>query len=113
MDMDDTTVYFIMLPKDYVSSKARLGQMINSTELPTVVIKSLTNFDSVIQQNATHLIEVLSAAMEKDQNLYLEYDNPNSPMVHEIDALYLDTFIQLRPEADKVRDAIRGYLHVN
>jgi len=113
MDVDDTTVYFILLPKDYVSSKARLVKMTNSTELPSVIIKSLKNFDSVIQQNSTHLIEVLSAAMDKDQNLYLEYDNPNSRMVHELDALYLDTFVQLRPEADKVRDAIRSYLHVN
>jgi hypothetical protein len=113
MDVDDTTVYFIMLPKDYVSSKARLLKLTNSAELPSVIVKSLKNFDSVIQQNATHLIEVLSAAMDKDQNLYLEYDNPTSPMVHELDALYLDTFVQLRPEADKVRDAIRNYLHVN
>jgi hypothetical protein len=102
-----------MLPKEYVSSKARLVKMTNSAELPKTIIKSLKNFDSNIQQNATHLIEVLSAAMDKDQNLYLEYDNPNSPMVHELDALYLDTFVQLRPEADKVRDAIRYYLHVN
>jgi hypothetical protein len=113
MDVDDTTVYFILLPKDYVSSKARLLKMTNSAELPSVIIKSLKQFDSVIQQNATYLIEVLSAAMDKDQNLYLEYDNPNSPMVHELDALYLDKFVQLRPEADKVRDAIRSYLHVN
>lgn len=113
MEVDDTTVYFVMLPKDYVSSKARLVKMTNSVELPSVIVKSLKTFDSAIQQNATHLIEVLSAAMDKDQNLYLEYDNPNSPMVHELDALYLDTFVQLRPEADKVRDAIRNYLHVN
>jgi hypothetical protein len=112
MDMDDTTVYFIMLPKDYVSNKARLLKMANSTELPTVVVRSLKHFDSVIQQNATHLIEVLSAAMDKDQNLFLEYDNFNSPLVHELDALYLDTFVQLRPEADKVRDAIRQSLGV-
>jgi hypothetical protein len=113
MDMDDTTVYLIMLPKDYVSSKARLVEMINSTALSTGVIESLKNFDATIQKNATHLIEVLSAAMDKDHNLYLEYDNRNSPLVHKIDALYLDTFIQLRPEADKVRDAIRQAIAVN
>jgi hypothetical protein len=113
MDVDDLTVYFIVLPREYVSNKARLAKMTNSTALPSAIIESLKHFDSVIQKNATHLIEVLSAAMDQDHNLYLQYDNPQSPMFHKIDALYLDTFIQLRPEADKVRDATRNYLHVN
>jgi hypothetical protein len=112
MELDALTIYSIVLPSDYVSSKARLVRMTNSTELPGPVISSLKHFDSVIQQNANHLIEVLSASMDKDQNLFLDYDNLNSPLVHKLDALYLDTFISLRPEADKVRDAVRKSLGV-
>jgi hypothetical protein len=81
--------------------------------LPTIILDSVKSFDSVVQQNATHLIEVLSAAMDENQNLYLEYDDPNSPMFHKLDPLYLDTFVQLRPAADRVRNATRRYLRVN
>jgi len=112
MDFDDTTIFFIVLPKDYSTSLGHLKETENSPELPTSILNTVKDFDATVSQNATHLIEVLNGAMNENKDYYFEYDNPSSPLFHKLDALYLDTFIQLRPKADKVRDSIRQFLAV-
>lgn len=110
MDFDETTIYFILLPKDYSSALAKLKRIENSSELPEPIIKSVKGFDRAVSQNSTHLIEVLSWAMDKDKDYYFEYDDPNSSFFHGIDGIYLESFVQLRPKADKVRNAIRKFV---
>jgi len=112
-DFDDTTIFFVILPRDNITAVKHLKEIQNSPELPRSILNALKEFDSVVSQNSTHLIEVLNAAMQENKEYYFEYDNPNSSLFHKIDALYLDTFIPLRPKADGVRDVIRKFLRVD
>ena len=112
-DFDDTTVFFILLPKDHSDAVAHLKKIENSPELPTSILGTLKEFDAAVSQNNTYLIEVQNAAMNESHDYFLEYYNPGSPYFHKIDDIYLGKFIQLRPKADKVRDAIRKFLGVN
>lgn len=108
---DGTRVYALMLPEEYSSGKKQLLKFETSSELPAPAIKAVKNFDDVVYKNADKLLHVLNDALRKDPDYYLRYDDPSSPIYfHQLDAMWLDNFIQLRPEADKIRDAIRQFL---
>lgn len=103
----------IVLPKQYVESKAALGRYENSPDLPSPVISAVRDFDMAVGDNAENLRKVLNSALQKDRNYILKYDDDASPQYfHQTDAMWLDNFIQLRPKADAIRDAIRKYLGV-
>jgi hypothetical protein len=104
----------LMLPTEYSSGKTQLLRFETSSELPSSVIKAVKDFDDSVYKNADSLLHVLNAALKKDPNYFLRYDDTTSPeYFHQLDAMWLNTFIQLRPEADKVRDAIRKFEQVN
>lgn len=110
---DGTRVYMLMLPEEYSSGKKQLLKFETSSELPTPIIKAVKNFDDIVYKNADKLLHVLNDELKKDPDYYLRYDDPSSPTYfHQLDAMWLDNFIQLRPEADKIRDEIRKFLGV-
>lgn len=110
---DGTRVYMLMLPEEYSSGKKQLLKFETSSELPTPIIKAVKNFDDVVYKNADKLLHVLNDALKRDSDYYLRYDDPSSPTYfHQLDAMWLDNFIQLRPEADKIREEIRKFLGV-
>jgi hypothetical protein len=110
---DGKRVYLLALPSEYSAGKKVLFKFENSTELPTSVVGAIKNLDDALYENANHLLHVLDSALKKDPNYYLRYDDQTSPeYFHKIDAMWLDNFVQLRPKADGIRDAIRKYFQV-
>ncbi len=110
---DAERVYMLILPSEYSSGKKQLLKFETSSELPTSVIKEVKDFDDSVYKNADKLLHVLNDALKKDPDYYLRYnDSSSSKYFHQIDAMWLDNFIQLRPKADKIRDAVRQFLGV-
>jgi len=110
---DGTRVYMLMLPDEYTSGKKQLLKFETSSELPAPIIKEVKNFEDVVYKNADKLLHVLNDALKKDPDYYLRYDDPSSSTYfHQLDAMWLDNFIQLRPEADKIKNAVRQFLGV-
>ena len=111
--MDGTNIYALMLPDQYTDRKKKLLKFESSPELPTSIIKEVKEFDDSVYKNADALLHVLNSALKKDADYFLRYDDVSSPQFfHQIDAMWLDHFVQLEPKANKVRDAIRKYLQV-
>src|SRR6266853_391274 len=110
---DDKRVYLLVLPNEYTVGKKVLLKFEKSSELPTPVIKTIKDLDDAVYKNADKLLHVLNSALKKDPDYYLRYEDQSSPYYfHQVDAMWLDNFIQLRPEADKIGDAIRQFLGV-
>lgn len=105
-------VSLVLLPKEYSAGEKILGRFENSTELPIPVISAVKDFDLAVQENANNLIRALNSALQKNPDYYLRYDDFQSPYFHKVDGMWLEHFIQLRPKADKVRDAIRQFIGV-
>jgi hypothetical protein len=110
---DGKRVYLLALPSEYTVGKKVLFKFENSSELPTPVVKTIKDLDDTVYKNADKLLHVLNDAAKKDPDYYLRYDDQTSPQYfHQIDAMWLDNFIQLRPKADNIKDAIRQFLGV-
>ncbi len=111
--MDGTNIYALMLPDQYTDGKKKLLNFESSPELPSVITKEIKGFDECVYKNADGLLHVLNSALKKDPSYFLRYDDVSSAeYFHQIDAMWLDHFIQLEPKANKIRDAIRKYLGV-
>jgi len=111
--MDGTNIYALMLPDQFTDGKKKLLKLESSPELPSFITKEIKGFDKSIDKNATDLLHVLNSALKKDPNYFLQYDDVSSPQYfHQIDAMWLDHFTQLEPQANKIRDAIHKYLGV-
>ena len=110
---DGKRVYLLALPSEYSVGKKVLFKFENSTELPTTVVGAIKNLDDAVYENANQLLHVLNTALKKDPDYYLRYDDQTSlEYFHKIDAMWLDSFVQLRPKADGIRDAIREYFQM-
>jgi hypothetical protein len=110
---DGKRVYLLALPNEYTVGKKVLFKFENSSELPTSALKTIKDLDDTVYKNADKLLHVLNDAIRKDPDYYLRYDDQTSPQYfHQIDAMWLDNFIQLRPKADNIRDAVRQFLGV-
>ena len=109
LEGDASTVFEVVLPSAYSSNIRRLGKFEVSSELPSSIIQTLNEFDAAVKGNAETLARVEDAALKRNPNYFLYYDDFESPFFHQIDTLYFDKFIQLRPKADRVRDAIRQF----
>jgi len=110
---DGKRIYLLALPSEYSAGKKVLFKFENSTELPTSAVGAIKNLDDAVYENANQLLHVLNSALKKDPNYYLRYDDQTSPdYFHKIDAMWLDNFVQLRPKADGIRDAIRNYFQL-
>lgn len=106
-------VHALRLPSQYSSAKQQLFAFENSPELPTSITTAIKNFDDVVGKNANQLLEVLDETIGKDPNYYLRYDDVSSPdYFHKIDGIWFERFIQLKPEADKITNAIRQFLYI-
>jgi hypothetical protein len=82
--------------------------------LPTPIIDSIKQLDDAVYKNADKLLHVLNDAIKKDPDYYLRYEDQTSPQYfHQIDAMWFDKFIQLRPQAEKIRDSVRVFLGVH
>ncbi len=110
---DGNRVYLLALPNEYTLGKKVLFKFQNSSELPTPILRAIKDLDEAVYKNADDLMHVLNTALKKDSDYYLRYDDQTSPeYFHQIDAMWLNHFVQLRPKADKIRDAIRKYVGV-
>jgi hypothetical protein len=110
---DGKRVYLLVLPNEYTVGRKVLLNFENSSELPTPITKAIKDFDDAVYQNADKLMHTLNDSVKKDPDLYVRYSDQSSPFYfHRLDALWLDSFIQLRPKADKIRDAVRQFLGV-
>lgn len=109
----DGTICLLVLPAAYSSGKEKLLKFETSSELPSPVIDGVKNFDNVVSKNASSLLHFLNDAMKKNPDYYLRYDDDSSPeFFHTLHHLWLQNFVDLRPEADKITQAIRHYLNL-
>ncbi len=109
---DVNSVFEVVLPSSYSINIRKLQKFEASPELPTSIIQALKGFDAAIDGDAELLASVENDALKKDPNYFLHFDDTTSPFFHVVDTIYLDKFVELRPKADKVRDAIRQFLGV-
>jgi hypothetical protein len=110
---DGKRVYILALPAAYSTSKKRLEEFENSSELPTSVIQPVKDFDDAVTKNANKLLHVLNDSLQRNPDYFLHYEDFNTPeYFHKIDSLWLDAFVQLAPKSQKVRASIRQYLGV-
>ena len=112
LSISKNKVDMIVLPAKYTQNKKLLLRFENSTVLPTAVIDAVKEFDVAVADNAQLLIKVLNDALQTNPDYYLHYDDMSSSQYwHAIDGMYLPRFTQLRPKADKIREAIRQSLN--
>src|SRR6266446_372229 len=107
---DPNQVALIILPPKYSESKKVLLRYENSSELPSTVISAVKDFDAAVHENAKTLVRVLNDALKQSPDNYLHANDAGSPYFFAVNHMYLKRFIELRPKADKVRDAIRKSL---
>jgi hypothetical protein len=103
-------VSLIMLAGEYVRGKGFLLKCENSSELPISIIEAIKDLDSAVTQNAETLRTVLNDGLKENPDYFLQYDQVSSPYFQHVSELYLNKFIQLRPKADKIRDAEREFV---
>jgi len=103
----------LMLPKEYVERKKVLKRFETSTQLPTSIIDAVQELDQATEENTNNLLRVLHDAANENADYFLHYDDFASPSYfHQVDSLWLSSFVQLRPKADKIKNAIRQFLGV-
>jgi hypothetical protein len=110
---DANRVYLLLQPAQYSLGMKKLLKFETSSELPAPIIKAVKDFHDAVSKNTDKLVNVLNDAIKKDPDYYLRYNDFSSPAYfHQLDNMWFDGFIQLRPKADKIRDAIRQFLGV-
>src|ERR1700680_890924 len=99
-DPNPGRVSLIMLPKEYSIGNEMLLRFEKSSALPSLIIAPIKDFHAAVMRNSEDLIRVLDKALRENLNYYFLYDDDKSPYFHEIDAMWLDKFVQLQPKAD-------------
>ena len=108
---DINTVSLLILPTPYSVNKKALLRYENSFVLPGSVVDRVKEFDRTLQDNTDALLRVMNIAMRENPDYFMLHDNPDTRFFRAIEGRYYDQFKPLRPEADKIRDAIRSSMN--
>lgn len=97
----------------YDEAVNRLEQYETSALTPQDLKVALHEFAATIKGNIELMADVFNELWEKNQNILIKNDDPQTPYAGAVEATFWSRFGQLRPRADKISDVMRKYLSVD
>jgi hypothetical protein len=97
--------------KVYFDSRNLLMAMYSSSKLPANVVACLKDLEKTIEDDMKLMIESLNYSLSSNQRNVVENDDPSSDRHGSAAGRYRSKFLQLKPKAEAVSDAVRECLN--